>query len=119
MRISDWSSDVCSADLCARLRALPDWSRIAARTQAPVVAPAVKNGHSPVYRAEASVLETLLGFAGPVLAAASAGIAIVGNTWDPSKQGLKRLTLTGLCALLIAISRSEAPTSELKSLMRI
>src|SRR3546814_8581275 len=44
MRISDWSSDVCSSDLC-----------------------------------------------------------FVGNTWDPSKQGLKRLTLTGRCALLIAI----------------
>src|SRR3546814_7368715 len=46
MRISDWSSDVCSSDL---------WSRIAARTQAPVVAPAVKNGHSPVARASAPV----------------------------------------------------------------
>src|SRR3546814_17425801 len=25
MRISDWSSDVCSSDLCVRARSMPNW----------------------------------------------------------------------------------------------
>src|SRR3546814_7890726 len=42
MRISDWSSDVCSSDLLAALRALPDAGRRSACADAVMESPALR-----------------------------------------------------------------------------
>src|SRR3546814_10128224 len=96
MRISDWSSDVCSSDLFLRRR-----------------------------RAAGTCLSLALGGDG-----GAAGRAVAGGPRTRPRSGRRRLLRVGLRhqawqhsgagrALLRGAARSEEPTSELQSLMRI
>src|SRR3546814_5570255 len=91
MRISDWSSDVCSSDLAVQPREHPR----------PPDAPAVEQHLGIAVGAEACALGLKLG----ADLAKIVDLAVVGNG-DPLVEALHRL-------------RSEEHTSELQSLMRI
>src|SRR3546814_10528366 len=122
MRISDWSSDVCSSDLAARAaRSLAGMAR-AARSRAP---------------AAASRGEGVLGAAAGPAAGTACEVRGTGRQRTPrldagsgagrglSEAALPRLAGAGRTARVTAggpartVARSEEHTSELQSLMRI
>src|SRR3546814_9106989 len=121
MRISDWSSDVCSSDLAvvaeATLRA-----RIAAKTAASA---AIAEGHGGIAVAvdlAAVILRALrlvgqqvvrLGDVGEFLRRLGIVLVLVGM------QFLGELAIGGLDLRIARTLRSEEHTSELQSLMRI
>src|SRR3546814_7043126 len=102
MRISDWSSDVCSSDLLRRLA--PETLRVVER--------------APVYRVEPAghacppcIREKLLRRMPPTMEGGMAPSPIIG-----SPTALQRARCGGIAA---NEGRSEEHTSELQSLMRI
>src|SRR3546814_2275365 len=104
MRISYWSSDVCSADLCGarnprRRPALP--RRLRHRRSA------LRNADRLLARGRARLLARLLGQPHAASSEAAAARLLYGGSDGRSGAGALRLP------------RSEAHTSELQSLMRI
>src|SRR3546814_3393648 len=101
MRISDWSSDVCSSDLCA--------------------------GHG--VEIDERISRRLIFLVGQILAENPEAPAIVGCGVDdariPQREtllvdiGVGNLELIGLAAVRQSRAKSEEHTSELQSLMRI
>src|SRR3546814_5937239 len=93
MRISDWSSDVCSSDL--------SWSRRAAFMVMALVVPVLANGlraFGTIYAAHITSVEQATGYDHIVYGWIFFGLVM---------------------AAVLAIGRSEEHTSELQSLMRI
>src|SRR3546814_5696313 len=107
MRISDWSSDVCSSDLILALRP-------ALGADGQVVLDAVKREHLPVLRdvADAGPGDEI-GPAPCQFAPAEANAALARRRHPGDR--LQGRALAGA----VAAQRSEAHTSELQSLMRI
>src|SRR3546814_6051468 len=109
MRISDWSSDVCSSDLCGGNRkSAPSGQR--RESQAESVA---RQAHSTIHVPAPFMMLPVRGFIGVSKSTAASG-TIVTRT--------RRLTTLRLLFAFppdYGITRSEAHTSELKSLMRI
>src|SRR3546814_15294094 len=53
MRISDWSSDVCSSDLAAQTQALPAWDQLTPTQREQLIAPTRERWNAePAQRAE-------------------------------------------------------------------
>src|SRR3546814_2192564 len=120
MRISDWSSDVCSSDLIASVEIGSDIT----------TAYALVNGARSVYipvtkRADASTWEVVkrVKAALPDMQAAVPDDIKVSYEFDQSGyviNSLKGVLFEGMLgALLTGLMRSEEHTSELQSLMRI
>src|SRR3546814_6409449 len=108
MRISDWSSDVCSSDLCSSLAA--PTSRRVARTPPAVMMPRRERGG-----ADASLAATLQ----PILLPFLTLLLLLGACAPrlaPPGPGLEALDLSRPA---LTEARSEEHTSELQSLMRI
>src|SRR3546814_6073875 len=102
MRISDWSSDVCSSDLPAAIEQL----RIVAGSVGVEFFPS-EVGQKPVDIARAALAEARKQYA-DVLIVDTAGRTTVDEEM-----------MTEIAALHAALDRSEEHTSELQSLMRI
>src|SRR3546814_4297526 len=96
MRISDWSSDVCSSDLGLRLARLH---------------PALQRGRSPIRDQERQDR--------PRRRAQGRGVEEVEGLTAAPTNHQSRLLLHRMPAELVAHRRSEEHTSELQSLMRI
>src|SRR3546814_2368484 len=106
MRISDWSSDVCSSDLHSFTAWLPEIVWTLSGNQAVKLCPASRAGTCCVLPGAASIATC------PKCAGGS--IATGGRAGKPT------LTQPGFCVWPgTAIVRSEEHTSELQSLMRI
>src|SRR3546814_1151511 len=99
MRISDWSSDVCSSDLNYNFTFAQDAANAAALTITP-----------RALTVTADALDRIYGDANPALTYAVGGLGLVNGD-----------TLTGALATVFhpSAGRSEEHTSELQSLMRI
>src|SRR3546814_3385352 len=92
MRISDWSSDVCSSDLC--------WAGLVVT---------VVNRYLPTFRS------AILSGAGPDMSLPTIPLTAPITNWPPTSSWPMRLQAAA-CGLR---HRSEEHTSELQSLMRI
>src|SRR3546814_2393984 len=121
MRISDWSSDVCSSDLvAAAARALG----VKATIVMPFDAPALKIANTRAYGARIVHYDRLKDDREAIARtlADEAGLAVVPPYDDPdvmAGQGTVGLELMEQAAEAGADVRSEEHTSELQSLMRI
>src|SRR3546814_8348003 len=132
MRISDWSSDVCSSDLVERTGRLVETSRfsLSRRIGAPVAGPldedwfaSVASHYGPLEPIDSA--DTLaLAEAEANVAVAEAGVRLARSQRIPDltvSAGARRFEETGDTAALIGLSiplRSEEHTSALQSLMR-
>src|SRR3546814_7969846 len=111
MRISDWSSDVCSSDLEAT---------IAAAVDADLAALGLLVGNQPV---DAIAIIVQLGMAhlpvdrGPPVAAIAGRTAVIHVQHDIA--ALHQQVVEHLLTEIVGVARSEEHTSELQSLMRI
>src|SRR3546814_9009332 len=105
MRISDWSSDVCSSDLSAAVIAL------------------FAIGHGFAHGSEMGAGASAYPFAGGFLIATALlhGLGLLVSRWATGAAQRRVGRATGLVVLVAAatMTRSEEHTSELQSLMRI
>src|SRR3546814_7560220 len=115
MRISDWSSDVCSSDLAGSLaergRAAPD------RAGEPGAGPAFRRGrrkHRLHSRLGTTAMQRNLRF--KLTAALSLALATAACAADPERSKEAQAIAD---TINVAFHRSEEHTSELQSLMRI
>src|SRR3546814_3680520 len=108
MRISDWSSDVCSSDLAA---VVPDF-RHRAHAEAPAILPEVGGIHDRMRGHRTMRIE--------ILAVRHIRLRLVNEAAaGPVDQDAVRLRQVGDVHQRRAVGRSEEHTSELQSLMRI
>src|SRR3546814_5560749 len=123
MRISDWSSDVCSSDLDADSRAsadtdVPDGSAVACRLAVEVGR--ARPWHQSTISRSASVLD---GSTGPaVITILPSGATSIRATGTPAARAALMARVTSVCRKVDGprdMARSEEHTSELQSLMRI
>src|SRR3546814_4955869 len=118
MRISDWSSDVCSSDLAATIRSCqrPTSARCCARSCAASEQTASgTNGKAPARRGSLQLLMARR------TEMARIGVASEGRSQAATAQQAERMSVRAYCeqAGLRDAKRSEEHTSELQSLMRI
>src|SRR3546814_7116884 len=99
MRISDWSSDVCSSDLLAALQLLHD-------ALGDFLADALLDGDELAHRVAGGLLRL-------------AEIAGAGLDLAPRQIGAQQLVHLAQLQVVVGDDRSEEHTSELQSLMRI
>src|SRR3546814_10664772 len=102
MRISDWSSDVCSSDLRRRVRASDSETALARTTYSIGTAPLTRQGVNGIYRRVA-------------LAAFELGLVSL-----PASELTAAVQALSTHSLRVGLTqdRSEEHTSELQSLMR-
>src|SRR3546814_6727332 len=104
MRISDWSSDVCSSDLAGRVHG----------HRAPPAPHVEEAGAGPLVQPELAADQVVLG--GLSVEEAHLGLREVGAG---VRHRLAQHDLVELVAYVVVVARSEEHTSELQSLMRI
>src|SRR3546814_1983903 len=110
MRISDWSSDVCSSDLESQGITGGSYIQISAGTPSKPLLKEVSKETLPVIKAEKSSLQSLMDGGGALLADASQALERVNRTL--SDENIENVSAA-------IADRSEEHTSELQSLMRI
>src|SRR3546814_9750422 len=116
MRISDWSSDVCSSDLDGGVRVVETAGQRAADHSAQLKANGVKIIHKCTAVRHALAAERL-----GVDAVSVDGFECAGHPGEDDIPGLILLPVAAnrLSIPMLASGRSEEHTSELQSLMRI
>src|SRR3546814_10467764 len=121
MRISDWSSDVCSSDLMVDVGARPATQRRAVAggriTMSPEALEAIRSGNAP----KGDVLSTAR-IAGIMAAKRTADLIPLCHPLALTKVGVDFAWEEGsiaVTAIAQTTGRSEEHTSELQSLMRI
>src|SRR3546814_2302067 len=110
MRISDWSSDVCSSDLLAELHTYPDGSRRVAITLDPAAPLGVPLSASGAYPLEIVAQDS----SGRPLGRLLTHVLV-----EPQRDDESPPLSVAVLAEIGAEPRSEEHTSELQSLMRI
>src|SRR3546814_4152449 len=114
MRISDWSSDVCSSDLSrAELGGLPPAAGEGMAWAAGVTGESLKNRSDSVLRLAAPLRSLAQRFAYLLLLAAALGIMLMGKT-DPQVFERARMAVTDAVApILDALSRPAATVARI------
>src|SRR3546814_3952404 len=93
MRISDWSSDVCSSDLAncssAVARGVSEIERVDDRGSAQADVPSTRNARTPIHCLRRNCFITRLPWARHLLHCFCCDAAERGATWDGREGGLK------------------------------